>query len=74
MYVKVANAQRSNPAHGLGFWPFDSWYTIWDGKKWLPQRYLSSGAALDWRLDQMEKNWNQAVKLYKHSNNAWRPV
>lgn len=61
------------PTEGLGWWgPWSkSWYTIWNGSRWLPARYTTSGYATDWLLDQKEANWNKTVRMYRHTGNGW---
>ena len=75
MYVspakQAAEGLQLQPVQGLGWW-WNEWYTIWTGKKWLPARKISASLALEWKLDQMEKNWNQHVRLYRHDGKAWR--
>lgn len=64
------------PPEALGYiwiWAKD-YYTIWDGAKWLPARYITSGSALDWLLDVKERNWGKAVTQYKKVGPAWKRV
>lgn len=62
---------------GLGWWwSSEDWYTVWNGSKWLPSKLLDSSDATEWRLNEMEKNWNKAVYLYRYDSNvsSWKSV
>lgn len=64
------------PPEALGYiwiWAKD-YYTIWDGTKWLPARYVTSGSALDWLLDVKERNWGKSVTQYKKVGSQWKKV
>jgi hypothetical protein len=63
------------PQAGLGWWWSPAWFTIWDGSKWLPARNISSSAATEWRLNEMEKNWGKSVAMYRYDNvSKWKVV
>jgi hypothetical protein len=68
MYVPV-----QKPVEGLGVFSWwHDWYTVWNGAKYLPARKLSSGNAMSWRLNEMEKNWGKTVYLYRYDGSSWR--
>lgn len=58
---------------GLGyFWIWSKdYYTVWNGSKYLPMRYTTRGAAMDWYLDVHEANWNRSVYLLKRVGGSW---
>lgn len=61
---------------GLGFiwiWAKD-YYTVWNGTKYLPARYTTSGAAMDWLLDEKERNWGKTVNQFKKVGSNWQKV
>jgi hypothetical protein len=70
MYFPVVKLDRQTK-QGLGWWWTSTWYTIWNGKSWLPMRKMDDGSALDWFLDSKERFWGQSVQQYKHVDGRW---
>lgn len=59
-----------------GFWSSRSWFTVWNGKAWLPARQLTSDQAREWQIDQFEAMGARQplgnIQLWRWTGSAWQ--
>lgn len=59
----------------MAWWQVRSWYTVWDGARWLPSRKLTRSQADNWWLDTIEaRSANSpmaAVRMYEWTGKSW---
>lgn len=62
----------------MAWWELKSWFTVWDGSRWLPSRRLTRNQADNWYIDTIELRSAHApmaaIRMYQWDGATWKKV